>query len=209
MTKSIAVLTALWFVTAAGLLGVAGSSHADTITGDLEIGGFPSNFYDPANGVAPASANAGYSNASSPTVTVTSYPITFGFNGSTNPDFFSLDVTTFTATSLTYQETPANGEQALRILTFTSSPGFFDSFTVVSDNFTNGGITDSVSADGSMVTLNWAGGFVSNTNTFEATFAGTPLAVPGPIAGAGLPGLMFATGGVIAWWRRKKKAAAG
>jgi hypothetical protein len=73
--------------------------------------------------------------------------------------------------------------------------------TLVQDFLGSGGITVAQAYPGEFIDQDGTGGIS------VSSFGAPVLSVPGPIVGAGLPGLLMALGGLIAWRRRRMVAA--
>jgi hypothetical protein len=185
-----------------------GTALADAMTGSLVFPGDPSNSYD-GGGAGFGFVPSIYDNANGPTVMLVGGVATFGYDDGAN-----TITAAFTAGKLEIQDIvqPGDPNAIPAVLpgsvgwmqTFTASTqGFFTGWSLTSDMFSPHLTSWSLDSTDTTLTVTWGG--TGAPGTYDAVFSSSP--VPGPIVGAGLPGLAFAFGGMLAWRRRKRAMA--
>jgi hypothetical protein len=144
------------------------------VTGTLTFSGFGStNYYNPVNGFVPAGPS--YLNSGGPTVTLGSETAAtladFGF-----ADLYDTITATFTSNGLVVTDNGTGGNAWIQ--TFTDTAFLNASIAKTFDKLLNGGL--SVSLQGDVLTVAWAGTTGDPASTMDLTFQPATTAVPEP-----------------------------
>jgi hypothetical protein len=157
-SMKISMLAATVILAIAGSRVEASTLLGTEVTGALYFTGYPQNFFDPVNGRVPT----GCLNTAGTAVVISSNAVEFGYADGTATITADLTDTQLTVTDGTHTTA---GYNPMRIVLTNAA---FTALSKVSDGFPNGGLSASLSAGA--ITLDWAGGSLTNGADAQAVF---------------------------------------